>query len=313
MKLLVTGAWKQAAHYLPLLEANGYNTVFMQDERDAIPCDPAAVEAVICNGLFVTHDINLFSSLRLIQLTSAGTDRVPLEAIRQRNIALKNARGVYSNPMAEHAVMSALYFFRNSRFFFMNQMHGRWEKDRTLRELCGSTVCVIGCGSVGTACAQRFSALGCKVVGVDAVLHNNPFFHRIFDISHAGDAIAAADIIILSLPLTAETAGMVDGAFLCRLKQDCVLINISRGRIIQTDALIQALNQNRIYAALDVFEEEPLPESSPLWHFERVLITPHNSFVSDKTDDRLSALILQTFHISSGVRPHENSNHCPKE
>ena len=313
MNLLVTGAWKQAAHYLPLFEENGYYTVFMQNESDALPCDPSAIDAVICNGLFVSHPIEQFSSLRLIQLTSAGTDRVPLDIIKQRQIILKNARGVYSVPMAEHALLSALHFFRKSRFFFVNQMHGEWKKDRKLRELSGSSVCIIGCGSVGTECARRFSALGCSVTGVDLLCQSRPFFDKCYPISCVADAAAAADILVLSLPLTEETSEMVDEAFLGSLKQDCVIINISRGKIICTDALVKALRQDKLFAALDVFEEEPLDKNSPLWRSERVIITPHNSFVSDKTDDRLSALILQNFQISSGVRLNENSNHIPKE
>ena len=99
-----------------------------------------------------------------------------MEYIHDHGIALYNARGVYSVPMAEHAVTAALQFFRNSRFFYENAQNHIWQKDRGLRELCGSNVCVIGCGSVGAECAKRFSAMGCKVYGVDVKPYESPFF-----------------------------------------------------------------------------------------------------------------------------------------
>lgn len=293
MNLLLTGAWRDAKKYIPLLEKHGHKVVFMQNEADALPCDPGWVEGAVCNGLFLSHNAESFSSLRYVQLTSAGYDRVSLEDFIRRGVTVNNARGVYSIPMAEHAVACVLYFFRHGKGFFEKQKQHLWQKDRDLRELCGSTVCIIGCGSVGTECAKRFSAFGCKVIGIDTESSQKQYYDRIDQIEETDRAISRADAVILTLPLTESTAGLADERFFGALKDGCVLVNIARGGIVCTDALIKALSERELYAALDVFEEEPLDEASPLWEMENVLVTPHNSFVSDKTADRLSELILK--------------------
>lgn len=293
MRLLITGAWKEAGKYIPLIEKQGHSVAFMQQESDKLPCSYSWAEGVICNGLFLHHDISEFVNLKYIQLTSAGMDRVPVDYITENNIELYNARGVYSVPMAEHAVSAILNIFRSSRFFFENQAEHIWKKKRDLRELCGSTVCVIGCGSVGTECAKRFSAFGCTLTGVDIKPFDSSYFSTIYGFADIKEAISKADVIVLTLPLSEKTESLVDEAFLSCLKQDCVLVNISRGKIIDTDALTDALSKHKISAALDVFEDEPLAEDSPLWSMENVIITPHNSFVGDRNDRRLSDLIIQ--------------------
>lgn len=293
MRLLITGAWNGAEKYIPQLERAGYTIVFMQQEKDALDCDPCEIQGVVCNGLFLYHDIKRFTSLKFIQLTSAGLDRVPVDYIQEKNIALFNARGVYSVPMAEHAVLSALEIFRNSRFFLKNQANRVWQKYRSLRELYGSRVCIIGCGSVGTECAKRFSALGCRVNGVDVKSFDSKFFDKIFALSDCAEATRDADIVVLCLPLTAQTEGLIDRAFLNGLKSGCVLINIARGKIIKTPDLIDALKEHRLFAALDVFDDEPLSSDSPLWSMENALITPHISFAGDGNSKRLADLIMR--------------------
>ena len=300
MDLLITGAWRNAEQHIKSIEALGDRVWFLQNEQDELPCDKEIIQGVVCNSLFIYHDISGFSSLRFIQLTSAGLDRAPVEYIKKHGVALYNARGVYSIPMAEHAVAAALQFFRNSRFFYEIQKKRLWQKDRGLRELCGSTVCIIGCGSVGTECAKRFSALGCNVHGVDLKPYDNLYFEKMTGLDSLDEAIAHADVIVLSLPLLPQTEEMADDKFFSRLKNGCVLINVSRGRIIREDALIKALNEKELYAALDVFEKEPLDPESPLWQMDNVLITPHNSFVGDGNDRRLDTLIMENLIHENG-------------
>ena len=167
MKLLITGAWVNAKNHLSELQSLGHEVVFMQNESENLPCDPLWVEGVICNGLFLSHDISAFQNLKYIQLTSAGYDRVPMEYVTAHNITIHNARGVYSIPMAEYALCGVLALYKQSRFFLKNQMQHKWEKHRGLIELHGKTVCIVGCGSVGTECAKRFSAFGTVVRGID--------------------------------------------------------------------------------------------------------------------------------------------------
>ena len=99
MHLLLTGAWNEAEAHIPQLQKLGHEIVFLQQEADPLPCDPAWVEGTICNGLFLHHSIEVFPNLRFIQLTSVGFDRVPLDYVREKGIEIHNARGVYSVPM----------------------------------------------------------------------------------------------------------------------------------------------------------------------------------------------------------------------
>ena len=167
MNLLITGAWQEAREHFDEIEALGHSIVFMQQEKDALPCDPGWVEGTICNGLFLHHPIDAFPNLRFIQLTSAGFDRVDMAYVQSHGIEIHSARGVYSIPMAEFALCGVLRLYKQTRFFEENQRAHRWEKHRGLRELFGKTVVIVGCGSVGTECAKRFSAFGCRVIGAE--------------------------------------------------------------------------------------------------------------------------------------------------
>lgn len=300
MKLLVTGAWPDARSQLERLRALGHEVLFLQQEKDALPCDAAWPEGIICNGLFLHHPLETFTSLRYIQLTSAGFDRVPMDEVRSRGIAIHNARGVYSIPMAEHALWGVLSLYHQAAFFLKNQADTRWEKHRGLRELAGKTVCVLGTGSVGTACARRFRAFDCRVIGVNRTLRENPAFDVIEPMDRLEEALSASDVVVLTLPLTEATRGLMNAERLSRMKPGAVLVNIARGALVDTSALIDALQNHLGGAVLDVFDQEPLPAGSPLWQLENVIITPHNSFVGDGSAERLNDLILKNLRDNSG-------------
>lgn len=291
MNFLVTGAWKEAEKYIPILKKMGHSVAFLQYEKDPVPCVSDWAEGIICNGLFLHHSIENFVNLKYIQLTSAGFDRVPMDYVRAHNIIINNARGVYSIPMAEFALAGVLFLYKKLFFFADNQKTGVWEKNRSLWELWGKTVLVLGCGSVGSECAKRFSAMGCRVLGCDIFPYENPAFEKIYNIEKCDALIGESDIIIVTLPLTETTEKYINGYRLSLMKDTSVLVNISRGRVIDEKAL-EKYSDRIGGAVLDVFEEEPLSQDSPLWTKENILITPHNSFVSENNDERLSRLII---------------------
>lgn len=293
MRLLITGAWNASEQQIKKLETMGQEVVYHQYEKDDLPVAPDTVEGVICNGLFLHHPIEQFTSLKFIQLTSAGFDRVPMDHIQEKGIRIYNARGVYSTPMAEFALSGVLQLYKKSRFFWENQKKCRWEKHRGLQELAGKQVCILGCGSVGTACAKRFQAFDCHVTGIDKILCENRFFDRVLPMEELDTQLKDADIVVLCLPFTEETRHLVDERRLAAMKQGAILVNIARGQIVDTKALIPALEKHLGGAVLDVFEEEPLAEDSPLWQMENVILTPHNSFVGDGNAERLSRIIME--------------------
>ncbi len=293
MNLLLTGAFAWTAEEIQQVKDMGHQVAFLQQEKEELPCSPDWVEGVVCNGLFLHHPIEAFANLRYIQLTSAGFDRVDMAYIQRKGIAIHNARGVYSVPMAEFALSGVLDIYKQKRFFWENQKQHRWEKCRSVQELFGKTVGIIGCGSVGTECAKRFAAFGCQVQGVDVKPYISPDYERMEPLEKLEELLPQWDIAVLTLPLTEETRHLMDKRRLALLKDGGVLANIARGAVIDQQALINELQSGRIFGVLDVFEEEPLPESSPLWELENVSITPHNSFAGDGNHKRMWGTILE--------------------
>lgn len=294
MNILVTGAWQDALKYINKIEEMGHKTVFLQYEKDELPCTCDWVEGVICNGLFLHHPIEGFINLKYIQLTSAGYDRVPMDYINEKNIAIHNAKGVYSIPMAEFAVSGVLQLYKHSSFFFENQKKKLWIKNRDLKEIYGQTVCIAGCGSVGTECAKRFKAFGCRVTGIDKYIQSNQFFDVIYSIDEFSSVLPEADILCLSLPLTDETVNLMNSDAFSLMKDQSVFVNIARGALVDTQALMDALCTKLYGAVLDVFEEEPLNECSSLWNYNNVILTPHNSFVGNGNSKRLAEIIMNS-------------------
>lgn len=286
MNLLITGAWNEAEKHFPLLTESGHSLCFLQQEKDPLPCDPAWVEGVICNGLFLYHAIESFPRLRYIQLTSAGFDRVPMDYVRENRIEIHNARGVYSVPMAEFVLASVLERYKELSLFRAQQEEHLWKKRRGLRELAGKKVVIVGCGDVGAACAKRFQAFDASVVGVNRTVREVSSFDAVVGMDSLEDELQSADIAVVTVALTDETRGLVKARL---LKPDAILVNISRGATVDlTDARCELL--------LDVFENEPLEEQSDLW--DRAIITPHNSFVGDGNADRLWHVIRENLERS---------------
>lgn len=293
MNLLVTGAWSSAREHMGELEKLGHQVVFMQNEKDPLPVDPQWVEGMVCNGIFLSHDIGLFPNLRYIQLTSAGFDRVPMEEVNRRGITIYNARGVYGIPMAEFALCGVLQLYKHSRHFEDNQKQHSWNKRRDLLELWGKQVTIVGCGNIGQECAKRFAAFDCRVAGVDVFESELPHIEKMYHISRLQEVLPHSDVVVLTLPLTEQTHHLFGEETFSAMKPGAVLVNIARGGVVDTDALVQALKTHLGGAVLDVFEEEPLSENAALWDMENVIATPHNSFVGDGNQSRLFDVIIR--------------------
>lgn len=289
MNVLVTGAFQLNSEELAALEAAGHKVFLHPDERTPVE-QPERYEAVVCNGLFLYNSIERFTNLRLIQLTSAGLDRVPLDYVRAHGIELHNAAGVYSVPMAEFAIGGILQLYKQSRFFAANQAQHKWEKHRGLLELSGKRACILGCGDVGREIAKRLKAFGCRITGVNRTARALPDFDEILPLDKFPDAAAVCDILICCIALTPETRGVVGKEVFDCLPVGAVFVNVARGALVDGAALTAWL-QSGGRAVLDVFEEEPLPESSPLWDMENAIVTPHNCFASDGNRARLWAVI----------------------
>lgn len=295
MRLLITPA-------LPLTDTEKatlcrhHSLCFLEDERVPIhqqdlSFDPNEVEGVVCNFLFVHNDPAVFPNLKVVQLTSAGLDRVPADLLRKRGVTLFNAGTTYAVPMAEWALTKILELLKGSVAFYENRRCRGWQKQRNLRELSGLCATIVGFGNVGCETAKRLRAFGVSITAVDIVRPTDGYDNYV-DITRLDDALKTADIVVLTLPLTDATRGLISRERLAVMKDDAVLVNIARGEIVDETALAAALHGGKLWgAALDVFATEPLPTDHPLWDCPRLLLTPHNSFVGNGNHSRLFALV----------------------
>ena len=298
MKLLLTGAFKYTEEQIEYLKSLRHEIVFVQDERVPIEFDVSDIEGVVCNGLFLYTPIEKFTNLKYIQLTSAGFDRVPMDYIKEHGIEIHNAKGVYSIPMAEFAVCGVLELYKQSKFFFENQKTHKWEKHRGLLELAGKNVCIIGAGDIGTEVAKRFKAFDTNVIGIDLYPHENEFFDVVLPLSKLGNKLKTADVVILTLPLTDDNKGFFNKEKFELMKSNAIFVNIARGKLVNEQDLVEALNNYTIAGAvLDVFVEEPLAADSKLWDLDNVVITPHNSFIGEHNQQRMFRIITDNLTV----------------
>ena len=292
MNLLLTGCFNYSGNQLKELASLGYDIHFMQQEAEALPLAANEVDATVCNGLFLSHPFKEFTRLKFIQLTSAGFDRVPVDEIKAQGCDLRNARGVYSTPMAEWTLFRVLEHYKQGWFFRQEQVAGRWTKHRGLREIAGTRVAVVGAGNVGQEVAKRFRAMGATTVGFDVHTNATEGFDEMLLANSLLEHVGEMDVVVVTAPLLPSTRGLISREVLKAMKQNAVLVNIARGGLIDQQALIEVLAERKdLYAALDVFEEEPLHSDFVLWKMENVAVSPHNSFVSNGNNQRMFEVI----------------------
>lgn len=227
--------------------------------------------------------------LRWIQATSAGIGALMRRTgLDQSSIVVTTAAGIHAVPLAEFAVLGALYFVKGVPQLRRRQREHHWERYAG-RQLRGSRALVVGLGSVGREIAQRLADLGVEVVGLGRVgrRYDVPCLSEVIDGSRLDATLPGIDLLVLACPLTDETEGMIAAAQLALMKPDAVLVNVARGPVVDEDALVEALRDNRLAGAcLDVFREEPLAATSPLWDMDNVIVSPHSaSTVSSENAD----------------------------
>jgi phosphoglycerate dehydrogenase-like enzyme len=239
--------------------------------------------------------------LRWVQALSAGVDSYPVEALREREITLTNASGVHAEPIGEQVLAYMLTFERRLHTLARQQTERRWERQEG-GELRGKTLGVIGVGAIGTRVAELGSALGMDVLGTKRDLDAMP---AVVDEAYPADEYRAvcreSDYLVLACPLTEETEGLIGFDELRLLGEDGVLVNIARGEVCKQRALVRACQAHLIRgAALDVFEEEPLPADSPLWDLSNVIVTPHMAGSTPEKMGRWAEIIAENYEAVVG-------------
>ena len=259
--------------------ATQHEVVFARD-RQEVAAIAAQVEIVVGS---VELDLVADSpGLRWIQLWSTGADSVwECPGLPERKIQVTNLRGVHAVPISEHVFALLLARIRNIPHLALNQSEWKWQnpKELTFQELKGGTMVVLGTGTVGQAVARIAQGFGLYTVGVRRQ-GQGPLrsFDEVHSGSHLRQALKRADFVVVTLPLTKATKGLI-GIFEFRaMPAHAFLISVGRGAVIDEGALVAALRSQWIaWAALDVFIDEPLPETSQLWDLPNVIITPHSA------------------------------------
>lgn len=232
-------------------------------------------------------------SLRWIHFLSSGVDNLwELDFDKKRYLLSKSA-GVHAIPIAEYVIASILYFLKDFHIFKKRQAERLWER-HWLREARGQTAAIIGLGNIGLEVARRCKDMGMRVIGLARTPRQHEHVDAIYGYSDLREFLSEADFIIVALPLTPDTRNFLNPSNLSSIKKGAVLINVSRGSVVNEGALVDLLDKGALGgAALDVFDEEPLPADSPLWAMENVLMTPHVSGTTPLYMERAIDIFLE--------------------
>ena len=226
-----------------------------------------------------------FRSLRWIHSLAAGVESLPFDLLRRSAVVVTNSSGLYGDALGEFAIAAMLWFAKDFRRLERNQATRSWEP-YTVERLEGKTLGIIGYGGIGRAVGRRAEALGMQVL---PVRRRGELGDPTVD-----DVLAESDYVVLSAPLTPSTYRLITRERLTLMRPSAVLINVSRGAIVDEAALVETLQAGRIRgAALDVFETEPLPPESPLWGLDNVLVSPHTADHTADSHDRAMAFFIE--------------------
>ncbi len=287
-------AWRPPAWFLERLRAEfpqteiAYSSSKRSDEATLRDAD------VMIGWSLSPEQLRTATRLRWIYSITAAIDQFLSPQLLAANIEITNASRVHGPVVAEHAIAMILALAKRvpSAVRYQDRrkwaMEAIWAEQPRIKELAGATLVAVGLGSIGSEVAIRAAALKMHVIGVRQNPERGPAgAHEVVGYQQLDSALVRADFVVLSAPLTPQTRHLIDARRLELFKPDAYLINVSRGTLIDEAALGSALRERRLGgAALDVFEEEPLPRRSKLWKLPQVLITPHTAFLTSNLWER---------------------------
>ena len=247
-------------------------------------------DAEVYFGFGIPRDLFVEArKLRWVHSAAAGVGSALHDEMRASDVVLTNSAGIHAIPIAEYAVAGILHFLRGLDVAIDQQRQAKWDKaffvadDAPLREMDTVRALIVGTGGLGAETGRRLAALGARVTGVRrrVELGPPPGFDRVIPLSEIDAALPEHDVVVLAAPLTGDTAGLLTAARLDLLPRSSIVVNVARGALVDEVALMERLESGRLRGAvLDVFREEPLAATSPLWHLRQILLTPHISPVS---------------------------------
>jgi phosphoglycerate dehydrogenase-like enzyme len=266
------------------------------EERELAP------DATVVVGLDIGEElVDRAGSLEYFAAATAGTGHLPIDALTARGAVVTNAAGVHVPNVPEHVLGWMLTIARRLDEGWRRQQERRWEHFQAFGELAGSTVTVVGLGAIGTGIVDRLEPFDVHTVGVRYTPSKGVPTDEVigFDEEDVLEVLSRTDYLVLACPLTETTRGLVGARAFETLPEDAVLINVARGPVVDTDALVGALRRNEIHrAAIDVTDPEPLPEDHPLWNLEDLFITPHVSGHTWEYWERVADIVEENVRIA---------------
>ena len=286
--------------------APGLEVLVAPDRASALRLLPQA------DAAFGTLDAQLLAQARKLAWLQAPQAAPPagyfFPELVDHPVQVTNFRGIYNDHVAVHAVALLLALARGLPRYMRQQAAGEWTRhlaDTDVLHLAGSTVLVVGVGGIGAEISRMLAALGARILGVDPRRVDPPQgVHAMFQPAELDRLLPSVDAVILTLPHTPESEGLIDAARLARMRAHALLVNVGRGATVRLDALVEAFRQRRLGgAALDVFEQEPLPPHHPLWQEPRALLTPHVAVVGPHIVERRLAVLCDNAQRFAAGRP----------
>ncbi len=246
--------------------------------------------------------------LRWVQVFGAGVETQFFPELVNSDVILTNTSGAYNHTMADQAFALILAISRGIAMFERNRKQRIWGRTNMLHQLAGQTLGIVGLGNIGSEIAKRGKAFGMKIVAVDIRDMECPsYVDQLCKLDKLDDALRQSDYLVLIVPLTDITKGMIGKEQLKKMKPTAYLINIGRGQLVDEKALIEALKTGVIAGAgLDVFEKEPLPPDSELWDMENVVMSPHVGGLSPETRALSFEIFLDNFKRFISNKPLRN-------
>jgi len=296
------------------LQALGNYRVASLPTPDAINTESRGAEIIVVRAKIAPEIITRESGLMACVRHGAGLDMIPVEIATNAGVIVTNVPGANATTVAEHAIWSALALFRKYPLVNNDLRSGGWETGRKHaddgRELSGKTVGILGVGNIGRQIAAiARHGFGCKVIAHTRTPSNLP--DGITAVSF-DDLAAQSDVLVLSCPLTDETAGIINRDAISKMKQGALLINVSRGPVTDETALKDTLASGHLGgAAIDVFSEQPLSPDHPFFNLPNVILTPHMAGITEESMLRMGqGVVAEVNRILAGEKP---ANFCNPE
>lgn len=281
------------------LSGNGPEVAVVEEHDEITGC-----EAIVT----FAHEEAVLET-KWIHSIQAGYDRFPLDELEKREIVLTNSTGIHGTSVGETTMGYMLMLARQLGQYARQQERKEWERPEwdVPFTLAGESVCVVGLGTLGRGVAERASSMGMHVTGVRRSETPIQGVDRVFATEDLHEAISGATFVVLATPLTEDTRHLIGEAELAAMREESYLINVSRGAVLDQESLVSALESGEIRgAALDVFETEPLPQESPLWAFDDVVVTPHAAAYTREYYEEIAKLVRKNLGRVNEDEPFEN-------